>query len=54
MRALKRFLTNKSGATAIEYSLIGAVISIALIAGGRSIGTAMNDLFYQKALNGFN
>ncbi|MBB4066463.1 Flp family type IVb pilin [Gellertiella hungarica] len=43
-----RFLKDESGATAIEYGLIAALISVALIAGatalGNQIGTTFNNL----------
>lgn len=43
-----RFLKDESGATAIEYGLIAALISVALIAGatalGNQIGTTFNTL----------
>jgi len=45
-----RFLKDESGATAIEYGLIAAGISIAIIAVVQSIGTHMNDTF-QKVDN---
>jgi len=40
-----RFLKDESGATAIEYGLIAAGISIAIIAVVQSIGTNMNATF---------
>lgn len=36
------FLRANSGATAIEYGLIAALIAVALITGTTSIGTALN------------
>lgn len=43
-----RFLKDESGATAIEYGLIAALISVALITGatalGNSIGTTFSNL----------
>ena len=42
---LKRFLQDESGATAIEYGLIAALISVALIAGARLIGTGLDSKF---------
>ena len=43
-----RFLKDESGATAIEYGLIAALVSVALIAGasalGNQIGTTFNKL----------
>jgi pilus assembly protein Flp/PilA len=39
------FLKNKSGATAIEYGLIAAGISVAIIAAVNGLGTKLNDTF---------
>jgi len=40
-----RFLRNESGATAIEYGLIAAGISIAIIAVVNGLGTQLNTTF---------
>jgi pilus assembly protein Flp/PilA len=40
-----RFLKDKSGATAIEYGLIAAGISIAIIAVVNGLGTQLNATF---------
>ena len=40
-----RFLKNSSGATAIEYGLIAAGISIAIIAAVNGLGTQLNNTF---------
>ena len=40
-----RFIEDESGATAIEYGLIAALISVALIAGARAIGTNLDSKF---------
>lgn len=40
-----RFLKNKSGATAIEYGLIAALISVACIAALGQVGTKLNSTF---------
>jgi len=40
-----RFLKNESGATAIEYGLIAAGISIAIIAVVNGLGTQLNATF---------
>ena len=40
-----RFLKDESGATAIEYGLIAALISVALIAGAGALGGALNNTF---------
>jgi pilus assembly protein Flp/PilA len=40
-----RFLNDESGATAIEYGLIAAGISIAIIVAVNGLGTTLNDKF---------
>jgi pilus assembly protein Flp/PilA len=40
-----RFLKDESGATAIEYGLIAALISIGIIAGATSLGGSVNNTF---------
>lgn len=45
MQALKAFLSDKSGATAIEYSLIAGGIALAIIATVYGIGPKLNSTF---------
>ena len=45
MKMLFLFLKNESGATAIEYGLIAAGISIAIIAVVNGLGTQLNTTF---------
>ncbi|WP_028748725.1 Flp family type IVb pilin [Rhizobium mesoamericanum] len=45
MRVIKAFLADIRGATAIEYGLIAAIISIALIGGAQALGGRINGLF---------
>ena len=40
-----RFVKNESGATAIEYGLIAAGISVAIIAVVQGLGTKLNTTF---------
>ena len=40
-----RFIKDESGATAIEYGLIAALISVALIAGAKAIGEGLDTKF---------
>jgi pilus assembly protein Flp/PilA len=40
-----RFFKDESGATAIEYGLIAALISVALITGASTLGNSLNDTF---------
>jgi pilus assembly protein Flp/PilA len=49
MNAVMRFLKNESGATAIEYGLIAAGISIAIITIVGNLGTTLHDKF--KSIN---
>jgi pilus assembly protein Flp/PilA len=44
-RILAGFLRDQSGATAIEYGLIAAGISIAIIAVVQSLGSSLNTTF---------
>jgi pilus assembly protein Flp/PilA len=44
-RTLLRFLSDQSGATAIEYGLIAAGIALAIIAVVNGLGTNLNDKF---------
>ena len=51
-----RFIEDESGATAIEYGLIAALISVALIAGASALGNGINNKFtdVSNALNDAN
>lgn len=40
-----RFMKDESGATAIEYGLIAALVSLGLIVGATSLGTQLNLTF---------
>jgi pilus assembly protein Flp/PilA len=44
-RLLKTFSTNESGATAIEYGLIAALIAVAAIAAMSTLGTNLGSTF---------
>ena len=45
MNKIVKFLKDESGATAIEYGLIAAGISVAIIAVVQSVGTSLNTVF---------
>jgi pilus assembly protein Flp/PilA len=45
MKLFQAFLSNESGATAIEYGLIAASISIAIILAVQTVGTNLNTTF---------
>jgi pilus assembly protein Flp/PilA len=53
MSAIARFLHDESGATAIEYGLIAAGISVAIIAVVQGMGSKLKTTFtsVQDALN---
>jgi pilus assembly protein Flp/PilA len=42
---MKRFARDESGATAIEYGLIAAGISVVIIAAVKAVGTNLNGTF---------
>ena len=46
-----RFLKNESGATAIEYGLIAALVAVVIITGLTSLGTNLNAKFTNIAAN---
>jgi pilus assembly protein Flp/PilA len=45
MKTLKRFAKDESGATAIEYGLIAAGISVAIITVVQGLGTKLSSTF---------
>ena len=45
MKTFRRFLADEPGATAIEYGLIAAGISLAIIAIVNGLGTKLNTKF---------
>ena len=45
MRTVEKFLSDESGATAIEYGLIAAGIALAIIAAVNTLGTTMSNKF---------
>lgn len=51
MSLLKRFAGDDSGATAIEYGLIAALIGLAIIVGARAIGGNLGKTFNKVASN---
>jgi pilus assembly protein Flp/PilA len=42
---IKRFAKDDSGATAIEYGLIAALIAVGIIAAARGLGSQIGDTF---------
>lgn len=45
MTTIKRFLDDESGATAIEYGLIAALIAVGIIAAATTLGSGLSGLF---------
>ena len=45
LKCFKLFCDDESGATAIEYGLIAALVSIAAIGAMTSLGSSVNNLF---------
>jgi pilus assembly protein Flp/PilA len=44
-KTLKAFIASESGATAIEYGLLAAILSVVIVGAGGSIKTALNLTF---------
>jgi pilus assembly protein Flp/PilA len=44
-KLLKKIRDNKSGATAIEYGLIAALIAVVIITAATQLGTKISDKF---------
>jgi pilus assembly protein Flp/PilA len=42
---IKNFINDESGATAIEYGLIAALVSVAAVAALSSMGTSLSNMF---------
>jgi pilus assembly protein Flp/PilA len=51
MNFISRFANDESGATAIEYGLIAALISVATIGVIKTIGTNLGSTFNKVAQN---
>jgi pilus assembly protein Flp/PilA len=51
MKLLKSFLRDERGATAIEYGLIAAGISVAIIVAVNSLGSNLNGTFANVSAN---
>jgi pilus assembly protein Flp/PilA len=47
MKTLTRFVRDEAGATAIEYGLIAACISVAIITVAQGVGSKLNSTFTQ-------
>lgn len=45
MRRFRNLLSDRSGATAIEYSIIGTLIAVAIIGGATALGNGVTNTF---------
>jgi pilus assembly protein Flp/PilA len=45
LNQIMRFVKEEDGATAIEYGLLAALISVVMIAGATLVGTNLNSVF---------
>jgi pilus assembly protein Flp/PilA len=45
LKLIKNFVRNEDGATAIEYSLIAALIGVAIIGGAGALGNNINQAY---------
>ena len=50
-RSLGRFLADREGATAIEYGLMAALISVAIVGTIATIGQGIRTTFYDAIAN---
>jgi len=51
MNLISRFVRDESGATAIEYGLIAALIAVAIITAVKLVGTNLSTTFDNVATN---
>jgi len=51
MVLIRRFFSETSGATAIEYAMIAALVSVAIVAGARAIGVSLSNGFVAVSNN---
>ena len=49
MKTIRKFIKNNKAATAIEYGLIAALVSVAIIAALTLLGTNLSALFEEIA-----
>ena len=51
MNLISRFVRDESGATAIEYGLIAALIAVVIITGVTAVGTKLSTTFTNLSSN---
>lgn len=54
MNLIRRFIGDKRAATAIEYAIIAGLISVAIVAGARAVGLALQTKFYGPLSSGLS
>jgi len=50
-KIVRRFLVDNNGATSLEYAMIGAFLSILIIAGSRAIGSKLSTNYFWPISN---
>jgi pilus assembly protein Flp/PilA len=50
-KLMSRFVNDESGATAVEYGLIAALIAVVIITAVKTVGTNLTTVFTQVASN---
>ena len=48
LQFIRRFLSNESGTTAIEYGLICGLIFLAIVGGVTALGTGVSNMLYDQ------
>jgi pilus assembly protein Flp/PilA len=51
MKSIWRFVADESGATAIEYGLLAALIAVVIIGAVKLVGTSLNNAFTNVSNN---
>ena len=51
INAIKKFVANESGATAIEYALIASLVAVAIIVSITALGSKLQNTFNEVASN---
>jgi pilus assembly protein Flp/PilA len=54
MNLIRRFVMDNCAATAIEYALVAGLVSIAIVAGARAVGVALQNKFYGPLASGLS
>lgn len=45
MKQMRQFLFSRTGATAVEYAMVAALVSVVIITGAATLGAALNTRF---------